>query len=69
MSSHTNTDGFTLIEVLIAISLLGGSYFVISSTQQFVSSYSLKLEHDFFELIELSNEHELSIALLEWGDE
>ncbi|MFM8462278.1 MAG: type II secretion system protein, partial [Polynucleobacter victoriensis] len=27
MSSHTNSDGFTLIEVLIAISLLGGSYF------------------------------------------
>ncbi|MFM8154195.1 MAG: type II secretion system protein, partial [Polynucleobacter victoriensis] len=65
MSSHTNTDGFTLIEVLIALSLLGGSYFVISSTQQFVSSYSLKLERDFFELIELSNQHELSIALLE----
>jgi len=69
MSSLTNTDGFTLIEILIAISLLGGSYFVISSTQQFVSSYSLKLERDFFELIELSNQHELSIALLELGDE
>jgi hypothetical protein len=34
-----------------------------------VSSYSLKLERDFFELIELSNQHELSIALLAWGDE
>jgi prepilin-type N-terminal cleavage/methylation domain-containing protein len=69
MSSLTNTDGFTLIEILIAISLLGGSYFVISSTQQFVSSYSLKLERDFFELIELSNQHELSIAPLELSDE
>ena len=69
MSSLTNTDGFTLIEVLIAISLLGGSYFVTSSTQQFVSSYSLKLERYFFELIELSNQYELSIALLELSDE
>ena len=65
----TNTSGFTLIEILIAISLLTGSYFVISSTEQLMSSHSLKLERDFFELIELSNQHELSVALLEWGNE
>ena len=69
MSLHTNTSGFTLIEILIAISLLTGSYFVISSTEQLMSSHSLKLERDFFELIELSNQHELSVALLEWGNE
>jgi prepilin-type N-terminal cleavage/methylation domain-containing protein len=69
MSSHTNTSGFTLIEILVAISLLTGSYFVLSSTEHHLSSYSLKLERDFFELIELSNQHELSVALLEWGDE
>jgi prepilin-type N-terminal cleavage/methylation domain-containing protein len=69
MSLHTNTSGFTLIEILIAISLLTGSYLVISSTEQLMSSHSLKLERDFFELIELSNQHELSVALLEWGDE
>ena len=69
MPSHTNTSGFTLIETLIAISLLTGSYFALSSTEQLVSSYSLKLERDFFELIELSNQHELSVALLEWGNE
>ncbi len=65
----TNTSGFTLIEILIAISLLTGSYLVISSTEQLMSSHSLKLERDFFELIELSNQHELSVALLEWSNE
>ena len=65
----TNTSGFTLIEILIAISLVTGSYLVISSTEQLMSSHSLKLERDFFELIELSNQHELSVALLEWGNE
>lgn len=69
MSLPTNTSGFTLIEILIAISLLTGSYLVISSTEQLMSSHSLKLERDFFELIELSNQHELSVAQLEWGDE
>jgi len=69
MSSHTNTSGFTLIEILVAISLLTGSYFVLSSTEHLLSSYSLKLERDFFELIELSNQHELSVAQLEWGNE
>ncbi len=69
MSLPTNASGFTLIEILIAISLLTGSYLVISSTEQLMSSHSLKLERDFFELIELSNQHELSVALLEWGDE
>ena len=69
MSLPTNISGFTLIEILIAISLLTGSYFVISSTEQLMSTHSLKLERDFFELIELSNQHELSVALLEWGNE
>ncbi len=69
MPSPTNTSGFTLIEILVAISLLTGSYFVLSSTEHFMSSYSLKLERDFYELIELSNQHELSVALLEWDDE
>ena len=69
MSLPTNTSGFTLIEILIAISLLTGSYLVISSTEQLMSSHSLKLERDFFELIELSNQHELSVAQLEWSNE
>ena len=62
-------NGFSLIETLIALSLASGLYLVTINSQQFLSSYSLKLEHDFFELIELSNQHEVSVALLEWGDE
>jgi prepilin-type N-terminal cleavage/methylation domain-containing protein len=62
-------NGFSLIETLIALSLASGLYLVTMNSQQFLSSYSLKLERDFFELVELSNQHELSVALLEWGDE
>ncbi len=69
MPSHTNTSGFTLIEILVTISLLTGSYFVLSSTEHFMSSYLLKLERAVSALIELSNQHELSVALLEWGDQ
>ena len=62
-------NGFSLIETLIALSLASGLYLVTINSQQFMGSYSLKLERDFFELIELSNQHELSVALLEWGNE
>ena len=62
-------NGFSLIETLIALSLASGLYLVTINSQQFLSSHSLKLERDFSELIELSNQHELSVALLEWGDQ
>ncbi len=62
-------NGFSLIETLIALSLASGLYLVTINSQQFLSSHSLKLERDFFELIELSNQHELSVAQLELGNE
>ena len=62
-------NGFSLIETLIALSLASGLYLVTINSQQFLSSHSLKLERDFFELIELSNQHELSVAQLEWSNE
>ena len=62
-------NGFSLIETLIALSLASGLYLVTINSQQFLSSHSLKLERDFSELIELSNQHELSVAQLEWGNE
>lgn len=62
-------NGFSLIETLIALSLASGLYLVTINSQQFLSSHSLKLERDFSELIELSNQHELSVALLEWGNQ
>jgi prepilin-type N-terminal cleavage/methylation domain-containing protein len=59
-----NTLGFTFIEILIALSLLSGSYFVIFSAQQFLASHSLKLEAEFLEILRSSDQHELNMALL-----
>ena len=52
----------------MALSLLGGSYFVIFSTQQFLASHSLKLEAEFLEMLRLSDEHELNMALMDGED-
>jgi prepilin-type N-terminal cleavage/methylation domain-containing protein len=67
MSTTTsfNSLGFTFIEILIALSLLSGSYFVILSTQQFLVSHSLKLEAQFLEILRSSDDHELEIALMD----
>ena len=63
-----NTLGFTFIEILMALSLLSGSYFVIFSTQQFLASHSLKLEAEFLEMLRSSDQHELDIALMDGDD-
>jgi prepilin-type N-terminal cleavage/methylation domain-containing protein len=70
MSSTTssNSCGFTLIEILVALSILSGSYFLIFSTQQFLASYSLKLEVEFLEMLRLSDQHELEMALIDGED-
>ncbi len=60
-----NSLGFTFIEILIALSLLSGSYFVIFSTQQSLASHSLKLEAQFLEILRESDDHELEIALMD----
>jgi type II secretory pathway component PulJ len=63
-----NTLGFTFIEILMALSLLSGSYFVIFSTQQFLASHSLKLEAEFLEILRSSDQYELDIALMDGED-
>jgi prepilin-type N-terminal cleavage/methylation domain-containing protein len=70
MSSTTssNSCGFTFIEILVALSILSGSYFLIFSTQQFLASHSLKLEAEFLEMLRLSDQHELEIALMDGED-
>jgi prepilin-type N-terminal cleavage/methylation domain-containing protein len=70
MSSTTssNSGGFTFIEILVALSILSGSYFLIFSTQQFLASHSLKLEVEFLEMLRLSDQHELEIALMDGED-
>jgi type II secretory pathway component PulJ len=66
--SSLKTLGFTFIEILMALSLLSGSYFVIFSTQQFLASHSLKLEAEFREILRSSDQHELDIAMMDGGD-
>jgi len=70
MSSTTssNSCGFTFIEILVALSILSGSYFLIFSTQQFLASHSLKLEVEFLEMLRLSDQHELEMALIDGED-
>ncbi len=70
MSSNTssNSGGFTFIEILVALSILSGSYFLIFSTQQFLASHSLKLEVEFLEMLRLSDQHELEMALIDGED-
>jgi prepilin-type N-terminal cleavage/methylation domain-containing protein len=70
MSSITsfNSRGFTFIEILMALSLLSGSYFVIFSAQQFLASHSLKLEAEFLEMLRSSDQHEIEIALMDGED-
>jgi prepilin-type N-terminal cleavage/methylation domain-containing protein len=63
-----NTLGFTFIEILIALSLLSGSYFVIFSAQQFLASHSLKLEAEFLEMLRSSDQHEIEMALMDGED-
>jgi type II secretory pathway component PulJ len=63
-----NTLGFTFIEILMALSLLSGSYFVIFSAQQFLASHSLKLEAEYLEILRSSDQHELNMALLSGED-
>jgi hypothetical protein len=52
----------------MALSLLSGSCFVIFSAQQFLASYSLKLEAEFLEILRSSDQHELNMALMDGED-
>jgi len=70
MSSTTSSNScvFTFIEILVALSILSGSYFLIFSTQQFLASHSLKLEAEFLEMLRLSDQHELEMTLIDGED-
>jgi prepilin-type N-terminal cleavage/methylation domain-containing protein len=68
-NSSFSNQGFTLIEVLVSLAILSGSYWIIFSSQQFVSSYSQKLARDFQQLIDEQNQHELEMVILHGGDE
>lgn len=56
--------GFSLLEVLITLTLLSSSYLIIFSSQHFITSHALKQESELRHLIETSNQHEMAIAIL-----
>jgi prepilin-type N-terminal cleavage/methylation domain-containing protein len=68
-NNHQNVAGFSLIEVVITLTLLSGSYLVIFSSQQFITSHTLKQESELRRLIEASNQHEMAMALLQGKSE
>jgi prepilin-type N-terminal cleavage/methylation domain-containing protein len=68
-NNHQSVAGFSLIEVVITLTLLSGSYLVIFSSQQFITSHTLKQEGELRRLIEASNQHEMAMALLQGESE
>lgn len=64
-----NPLGFSLIECLVALSLLCGSLLVIIAIEQFTASQSLAQEKILKELLEKHNQHEIKMALLDWQEE
>ena len=68
-SSSFSNQGFTLIEVLVSLVILSGSYWIIFSSQQFVSNHTLKLEGDFQAMIDEQNQHELEMTVIHGGEE
>lgn len=56
------TLGFTVIETLLALSILTSSYLVIFSTQQWLSASAIRQEAELKALLQMSDQHEIKIA-------
>ncbi len=61
---HKDQFGFTVIETLIALSVLSSSYLVIFSTQQWLSASALRQERNLKEMLLISDQHEIMLAQL-----
>ncbi len=68
-NNHQSVAGFSLIEVVITLTLLSGSYLITFSSQQFITSNTLKQEGELKRLIEASNQHEMAMAILQGESE
>ena len=55
--------GFSLLEVLTALSIFSGSYIALISAHAHIASHTQKQVRELHALIEESNQHEIQIAL------
>lgn len=63
-NSKSKTLGFSFIEVLVTLALLSGSYLIIFSSQQFITASIVRQERELKDLLQISDQHELEMALL-----
>lgn len=63
-NSQSKTLGFSFIEVLVTLALLSGSYLIIFSSQQFITASITRQERELKDLLQMSDQHELEMALL-----
>lgn len=61
---QSKTSGFSFIEVLVTLALLSGSYLIIFSSQQFITTSIVRQERELKDLLQISDQHELEMALL-----
>ena len=63
-TNRNKSSGFSFIEVLITLALLSGSYLIIFSGQQFITASIVRQERELKDLLQMSDQHELVMALL-----
>ena len=61
---QNKNSGFSFIEVLVTLALLSGSYLIIFSSQQFITTSIVRQERELKDLLQMSDQHELAMALL-----
>lgn len=55
--------GFSLLETLAALAIFSGSYIALISAHAHITSHTQKQARELYALIEISNQHEIQIAL------
>lgn len=60
---YSSNPGFSLLEVLTALTIFSGSYMALISAHAHITSHTQKQVRDLHALIEINNQHEIQIAL------